>query len=357
MAEPLLKYENMPMVAQHLPDEATIARDKGMDLEIYQCAGCGLVQLVGEPVSYYREVIRAAGISPEMKEFRSGQFKDFVKKYSLAGKKIIEIGCGRGEYLTIMSQTGADAYGLEYGDDSAAQCLKNGLKVSKGFVETEDYKIDNSPFDAFFVLSWLEHLPNLNLMLAGISNNLADGAVGIVEVPNFDMILRDNLFSEFMRDHLFYFTKETLKTTLQINGFEVLECKEVWHDYIISAVVKKRRKTDLALFSDKQAKLKKEIEDYINRFAPGKVAVWGAGHQAFATLALLNLEGKIKYVVDSASFKQGKFTPATHIPIVAPEKLNSDPVEAIIIMAGSYADEVAKIIHEKYNGMAVLILN
>jgi len=63
----------------------------------------------------------------------------------------------------------------------------------------------------------------------------------------------------------------------------------------------------------------------------------------------MNLQEKISYVIDSADFKQNKFTPVSHIPIVSPEKIISDPVEAVIIMAASYSDEVAKILLENYN--------
>ena len=81
-----------------------------------------------------------------------------------------------------------------------------------------------------------------------------------------------------------------------------------------------------------------------------KVAIWGAGHQALAIISLTDLADKIRYVVDSAVFKQGKFTPATHIPIVSPDVLDSDPVDAVIVMAASYSDEVARIIREKFDG-------
>ena len=74
-----------------------------------------------------------------------------------------------------------------------------------------------------------------------------------------------------------------------------------------------------------------------------------AGGQSLVFMSMAELDGKIKYVVDSATFKQGKYTPATHIPIVGPERLDSDPVEAIIVMAASYSDEVAGIIQKKYN--------
>jgi len=325
--EALLRYKNMPKAAQFLPDKEGLEKDKGIDLEVYQCSACGLVQLSNDPVPYYKEVIRAVAVSEEMKDFRKKQFSDWVEKFSLKGKKIIEIGSGKGEYLSIMQQSGADAYGLEPLDDP------NGF--SQG------------PFDGFYILNYLEHLPDPNLVLRTIYNNLTDGAIGLVEVPNFDMILQNKLFSEFTSDHLFYFTKEALSMTLMLNGFEIIECNEVWHDYIISAVVKKRGELDLSHFHKYQEQLKKEIEEYISRF--NKIAIWGAGHQALAIISLMNLADKIKYVVDSAPFKQDKYTPATHIPIVSPDLLDSDPVDAVIVMAASYSDEVARTIREKFD--------
>lgn len=346
--KPLLKYENMPKAAQHMPDAKSLESDKGIDLEVCQCSGCGLVQLSNDPVPYYREVIRAASISPEMADFRKKQFGEFVKKYSLKGKKIVEIGCGKGEYISIMQETGVKAYGLEYLAESVKQCNDKGLAVSKGFIESGGDRLKDTPFDAFFILNFLEHLPKINLTLAGICNNLSDGAVGLVEVPNFDMILRKKLFSEFIGDHLFYFTKQTLISTLQQNGFEVIECSEVWHDYISSAVVRKREMLDISDFYGHQTKIRNEINKYVMRFGNKKVAIWGAGHQALAVMSLTNLADKIKYVIDSAPFKQGKFTPATHILIVSPAALDTDPADAVIVMAASYSDEVTRIIREKY---------
>jgi len=346
--EPLLRYENMPKAAQFLPDKESLKGDRGIDLEVFQCSGCGLVQLSNEPVPYYREVIRAAAFSEEMMAFRMKQFSRFVKDYSLEGKKVIEIGCGLGEYLSIMRQFGVNAYGLEYSAESVMKCVQNGLRVSEGFIQGSACRLDDAPFDAFFMLNFLEHLPDPNETLMGIYRNLADDAIGLVEVPNFDMILRNKLFSEFICDHLFYFTKETLSTVLKGNGFEIIDCNEVWHEYIISAVVKKREKLDISHFYKCQSQLKNEIEEYMGRFKHKRVAIWGAGHQAFAVISLADLADKVKYVVDSARFKQGKYTPATHIPIVSPDVLDSDPVDAIIVMAASYSDEVASIIRQKF---------
>ena len=344
---PLLQYINMPKAAQFLPDAVSLTQDKGADLDVYQCPGCGLVQLGNAPVPYFREVIRAAAFSEEMRQFRLAQFSDFVRAYSLRGKKVVEIGCGRGEYLTLMKQCGAEVYGLEQSPESVTPCVENGLRVTQGFMDDSAVSLPDSPFDAFFILNFLEHIPDPSTLLRGIGNNLAEGGIGLVEVPNFDMIVRKKLFSEFISDHLLYFTRQTLCTALQLNGFEILDAAEVWHDYIISVVVRKRRKTELSIFIEQQASLRRELGAYIDRFPANKTAIWGAGHQALAVIALTGLAGRVRYVVDSAPFKQGKFTPATHIPIVAPTALETDPVDAVIVMAASYSDEVAKTIRQK----------
>lgn len=347
-ADSLLRYANMPRVAQFLPDAATVGSDTGLDLDIRQCSGCGLVQLSDEPVYYYKDVIRASGLSEEMRSFRATQFQGFLNRFSLAGKKVLEVGCGRGEFLSILRDAGADASGLEHSEAAVASCRAEGLNVSHGFVENADTRLPGAPYDGFVILNFLEHHPDPNATLRGIHGNLADGGVGIVEVPNFDMMLHERQFAEFMSDHLCYFTAETLRAALSINGFEVLGCTEEFHRYILSALVRKRGRLDLSAFHAQQARLRGEIHAFIARFAPKRVAIWGAGHQALALVALLDLGQAIRYVVDSAPFKQGRFTPATHLPIVPPSALETDPVEAVIVIAAGYSDEVARTIRSKF---------
>ncbi|BCK86741.1 hypothetical protein MIZ01_0507 [Sideroxyarcus emersonii] len=356
-SERLLHFGNMPKAAQFLPNADSLAQDAGVDLDIYQCAACGLVQTGNAPVPYYKEVVRAAAFSAEMKEFRHEQFAAFVRKHGLLGKKLLEVGCGRGEYLSLFQEEGVDAYGIEYAEPSVAHCMAQGLNAACGFIDSADYAVPHAPFDAFAVLSFLEHWPDPNAGLRGIAHNLSDDGIGLVEVPNFDMILNKNLFAEFISDHLCYFTRDTLQTLLRLNGFEVIECNEVWHGYILSAVVRKRKPCDVSAFAVSRLKLQHEFRDVIRQHGAQGIAIWGAGHQALAMIALLELAGEIDYVVDSAPFKQNRFTPASHIPIVAPERLNTHPVALIIVMAASYSDEVARYIRREWgNSMRVAIL-
>ena len=344
--KPVLFFSGMPSGAQAFPDAVELPNDQGTDLTVDQCLDCGMVQLVGRPVPYYRDVIRAAAFSSQMIDFRRQQFRHFVNENGLVSKKLIEVGCGRGEYLRLMQDAGVSAYGIEHGPTAVDACRNDGLEVQQGFIDAPSQCLDLAPFDAFMILNFLEHLPQPVSTLRGIAANLANGAVGLVEVPNLDMIFRRRLFTEFIADHLLYFTRDTFCQTLALGGFEIVNCKAVWHEYILSALVRKRHQMDLSGFQAAREQLQRDLRAFIKRLPPRSVSVWGAGHQALATIALTGIGPDLKYVIDSAPFKQNKFTPATHIPIVAPDVLKTDPPSSILVMAASYTDEVVSIIKE-----------
>ena len=347
--QPLLQYRDMPGAAQFMPGPEDLATERGTDLDICQCSACGLVQLNGPPVHYYREVVRAAAFSPEMRGFRLQQFREFAARHDLIGRKVLEVGCGRGEYLSVLSEAGMDAHGLEFSAAAVSHCRRSGQTAFKGYIGNRGKRVGQGPYGAFFILNFLEHMPRPVESLRGMAHNLEPDGVGLVEVPNFDMIVRNGLFSEFIGDHLTYFTAQTLTQALTISGFEVLDCKSVWHDYILSATVRKRQVADLTHLYQFQDRIARDVSAYLDQCDGKGVAIWGAGHQALAVISLLGIRNRIRYVVDSAPFKQGKFTPASHLPIVAPATLRADPVGAVLVMAASYSDEVARILRQDYD--------
>ncbi len=346
--EPLLAYSNMPKAAQHFPDSGALATDSGVDLTLHQCSGCGLVQLGNGPVPYYREVIRAAAVSAVIREAKTRQFSEFIQAHSLDGKRLLEIGCGRGEFLSLLGPGDMQAFGIEYSESAVAECRSRNLRVSRGYPGQDLGILPEGPFDAFLLLMFLEHMPEPNTALRSIRENLREGAVGLVEVPNFDLVLDKGLFSEFTIDHLLYFTRDTLQSTLHLNGFDVLSCRALREDYVLSAVVKKRSRLDLSSFHGDQERIRGDLGAFLDRFTGKRVAIWGAGHQALAIISMTGIAEKICYVIDSAPFKQGKYTPASHLPIVSPETLLEAPVDAIVIMAASYSDEVAGILRRRF---------
>jgi hypothetical protein len=166
--EPLFRFVGMPAVAQNFPRREDLAADSGSDFDVVQCSACGLVQLSCGPVAYYRDVIRAAAVSPEMAEHRRQQFDGFVRMHGLHRRPVIEIGCGSGEYLRWLKEAGTEAHGLEHNEAAVDACRRQGLHVQRGFVEGKGTRIPGGPFDGFVMLSCLEHVPDVNGMLSGI---------------------------------------------------------------------------------------------------------------------------------------------------------------------------------------------
>ncbi len=347
--EPLITLENMPASAQDIPTEQEVKNDRTMTLELYQCKGCGLVQFNCPPVGYYKDVIRSGGYSTTMVELRRRQYSHLIDTYGLAKKKFIEIGCGQGEFLSVLSEFDVKAYGIEHKDSLVEIAKSKGLNVQKDFMLNEDTRIDGGLFDVFLSFNFLEHQPDPNGMIQGIYNNLTEDGMGLVTVPSLEYILEHNGYYELLRDHLAYYTFETLAFLFHKNGFDVLE-KEMINRDTLSVVVKKRKRLNVDCLLNSVDSIYREINHYIDKFnKEGKtVAIWGASHQGFTLASTAKLEGKVKYIIDSAQFKQGRFAPGSHIPIVSPDEAERNLPDAIIIMAPGYTNEIAGIIQEKY---------
>ena len=351
---PLLTLEGMPKSAQHFLDYEELPSRENITLKIYQCDNCGLVQLNLEPVSYYKDVITAASISIDARKSRLKQMTDFTKRFNLKDKKIIEIGCAKGDMLDIMEDAGMKAYGIEHSAESVLFAKNKNRKVIKGFIDDLD-KIEFAPFSGFMCFNYLEHVPSPKSVIKKIYNNLENEGVGLVTVPNLNYLLETKSFYEFVADHLSYFTMDTLKNAFYDGNFDVLECKLINNENDILIIVRKNKnKVKNKIFNIKKVIIQndyEEVEKLINNLKnliqdckrkKMKVAIWGAGHRTLALLALSKIKD-IEYIVDSAKFKQGRYSPVMNTKIVSPEILTKDKIDLLIIMVpGIYPDEVIK---------------
>lgn len=346
---PLLTLDNMPASAQHMPDAAGLLKDQGLTLDLCQCMGCGLVQFDCDPVDYYRDVIRAGGFSKTMVELRRYQYKNLIQNYHLEGKRFIEVGCGQGEFLKVLTEFPVEAHGIEHDPHLVELARAQGLDVMEGFTETEDTRFPGGLYDVFLSFNFLEHQPDPGTMLQAIYRNLEDDAVGLITVPSFEYIMDHNSYFELIRDHIAYYTFETLTPLLERNGFQVEECEVINRD-TLSVIVKKRPQMDTENLLDCYVNLRKEMESYMKYLDAWdkKIAMWGASHQGFTLAATTKLGDKAQYIIDSAPFKHGKFAPSSHLPIVPPEYFLDHPVDAIIITAPGYTEEIAASIRERF---------
>ncbi|MBE7720946.1 MAG: class I SAM-dependent methyltransferase [Lacrimispora celerecrescens] len=365
--KPLMTLGGMPASAQDIPGQEEMKEEHGISLSLHQCETCGLVQFDCEPVAYYKDVIRSGGFTTTMVNLRRSQYRHFIEAYHLEGKKLIEVGCGQGEFLSVLSEFPVKAYGIENRESLVRLARERGLAVWKQFAEkgevlAPDDGSASGPYDGFLSFNFLEHQPDPVGMLRCIADNLSEEGVGLITVPSLEYILEHDGYYELIRDHLAYYTFDTLRFTVETAGFQVLEEEMVNRD-TLSVIVRKRKQADGQPVSDSQRSAVdvsglKESLDTIGREMGEltedlndrgkKLAIWGASHQGF-TLASTTAVGRFAgYIIDSAPFKQGKYAPASHLPIVAPDHYHTDPADAILIVAPGYTDEIAGIIQEKF---------
>lgn len=382
----LFELTSAPASAQDIPDAKEVQQDEGVTLHLRQCGCCGLVQFDCEPVSYYRDVIRAGGGSSTMRELRTSQYRHLIETYHLEGKTFFEAGCGRGEFLKFLQEFPVEIYGMEHKADLVETAQAEGLHVWREFPEREDQRFGRSPeasmlqesgwsvpekpFDVFLSFNFLEHQPRPDVMLKAIWNNLAEDGMGLVTVPSLEYILEKESYYELIRDHIAYYTFDTLRALLNHCGFEVLEEEMINRD-TLSMVVRKTAmpETDadvsaagsvqsgtpsgatiIAPLTEGYKIVTGEVRALTDRLVREgrRLAMWGASHQGFTLASTSELGKHLAYIIDSAPFKQGRFAPASHVPIVAPDHYFEDPVDAVLIVAPGYTDEIAGIIKTKF---------
>ena len=398
---PLMTLDDMPASAQNIPAASELAEDHPMSLTLCQCPSCGLVQFDTEPVDYYRDVIRAGGGTRTMTRLRHEEYARLLtamQEHHIHGRRIVEVGCGRGEFLRMWQNLAEDPEGAAAlardqacdplsGQPNAAPLHLVGLEHKPSLVEeanavadkkyrvyegfaTGDVRYPEGPFDAFVQFNFLEHQPDPCDMLRNIGRNLKPQALGLITVPSFEYILRYNGYYELLRDHIANYTEFTLQKLLQDCGFELLSMDLVNRD-TIEAIVRKAdpdelselhysgRLIDVSALRDSYDRLSVSVNAHIDHLSESRrtMAIWGASHQGFTLAATTKLGGRVEYIIDSAPFKQGRFSPASHIPIVAPDYAVAHPVDEILIVAPGYTDEIAGIIRERFDeNVRILVL-
>lgn len=398
---PLMTLDDMPASAQNIPAASELAEDHPLSLTLCQCPSCGLVQFDTEPVDYYRDVIRAGGGTRTMTRLRHEEYARLLtamQAQHIRGRRIVEVGCGRGEFLRMWQNLAEDPEGAAAlardqacdplsGQPNAAPLHLVGIEHKPSLVEeanasadkkyrvyegfaTGDVRYPEGPFDAFVQFNFLEHQPDPCDMLRNIWHNLKPQALGLITVPSFEYILRYNGYYELLRDHIANYTEFTLQKLLQDCGFELLSMDLVNRD-TIEAIVRKAdpdelsklhysgRLIDVSALRDSYDRLSASVNAHIDHLSESHrtMAIWGASHQGFTLAATTKLGGRVEYIIDSAPFKQGRFSPASHIPIVAPDYAVAHPVDEILIVAPGYTDEIAGIIRERFDeNVRILVL-
>ena len=336
-----LSLKNSPKDVSRLLRKDEIKKDKPVTVNVFNCKDCGFVQLTKMVQSdFYDDYLMATTHSPQMQAFQINQASNFINKFSLKGKRIIEIGCGDGNYLECLTRLGVLASGIEPSDRFRKIAISKGLEVFPGYVISES-PLPNAPYDGFVTRQTLEHVPDPNDFLRAIRLSIMEGGVGLIEVPSFEQSLEQGRFYDFFPDHPNYFSFLSLAYLLKRNDFIIIEMKRSMNDEYIEATVKVGPPLSITGLQKAADNLSKDIYKFVTRThnEGKKIAMWGAGAKGITLLAVAGIP-HVEYVIDSAEYKQGMFTRVSNLRVVSPEHIYHEPVDIVIITAMAYRDEI-----------------
>jgi SAM-dependent methyltransferase len=343
------RLTGMPRWNHRLLSADEVENDRPADLSVHRCESCGFVSLgpiLGD--DYYSDYLNAPSSSAQQQDFQAGQAREFVQRFKLANKLVLEIGCGDGYFLDQLRAAGGDCFGIEPSDAQRKLALERGLRVEGGIL-TEDRVLPEGPFDAFATRQVLEHVEDMHGFLRAIRRHLKPTAVGLVEVPQLETLLDGQRFFDFIPEHVNYFSRRTLRLVLEMAGFEVLSVDPVQDDEALRALVRCSEHPALDGLAGKVKELREDIARFVQRHrARGEaVAVWGAGGKGLSILAIADLKD-IDLIVDSDPQKIGRFTPVSHRRIESTQALLDRKIGAVIITAPAYRKEILQTLQTKF---------
>ena len=136
-------------------------------------------------------------------------------KAQIQNAKILDVGCGTGANLEMLSQFG-QAEGVDVSDDALEFCRQKGLKVQKGLAETMPYADDT--FDVTTALDVIEHLDDDVAGLKEMHRVTKPGGYSLIFVPAFMWLwgVQDDI-----SNHRIRYTKKQIVDRLQNAGYTV----------------------------------------------------------------------------------------------------------------------------------------
>jgi SAM-dependent methyltransferase len=337
------------------------------DIILAFCQNCGLIFnniFDNQLLDYNPKYENSLRCSPVFQDYDNTLADYLIEKYDLNDKHIIEIGCGKGDFLLHLCKLGKNqgiGFDPAYDEQNREENSNNGIQFIKDYY-SEKYSQYKSDF--ICCRHTLEHISDPRLLLKTIRKSLTkDRNTNLFfEVPNMSYTIKNNAIWDIIYEHCLYFTTISLSNLFLLCGFEIRKIEETYGNQFLcleaSAIFNEEKLPPLFLqntseflsdLRDFQRQYLQKIQIWENEIEEitqkgQKIVVWGAGSKGVTFLNLLSNGQKIEYVVDINPLKQGKFISGTGQKIVAPEFLNEYNPQIILVMNPIYGKTIQQLV-------------
>jgi SAM-dependent methyltransferase len=343
------------------------------DIDLHLCSSCGFVwnaRFDRGKAEYSARYEETQGFSTTFNAFAWDLAKRWVERYELQGRTVLEIGCGKGEFLEMMCEAGV---GVGVGIDPSAhpERLQSDAARRIRWI-TDFYSDEHAGFEADAVVCrhTLEHIPDVGAFVRGLRRTLGDrtDTVVLFELPDVRRVIDEVAFWDVYYEHCSYFSAGSLARLFRASGFEVLDLALDYDDQYLLIEARPAATPvpgePFALEDDLEGlargargfeatraavldRWRSELEQL--RADGGRAVIWGAGSKGVSFLTALGDRGAVAAAVDINPHKRGMYMAGTGHHIVAPRSLVDEPPDLVIVMNAVYLDEV----HEELDGMGL----
>ena len=303
--------------------------------------------------------------SPTFNAFAEDLARRLVEEYDLYEKDILEIGCGKGDFLSLICGIG-NSRGV--GIDPAFEEGRLGEEETRNLEFVRDfYSEDHSKYvgDLVCCRHALEHIHDTGEFVRLVRKSIGDRRPAVFfEVPDVTRILEDVAFWDIYYYHCSYFTPGSLSRVFRANHHRVTHLSRAFDDQyiLLDAVPTDGPTAEIPELEEDPG----EVEEMVDRFssrcdaeigmwkeelgsihAGGKRTVaWGSGSKCITFLSMVGIADEIEYVVDINPYRQGRFLPGTGKEVVTPEFLVDYEPDYALVMNPVYCDEIAGSLRE-----------
>lgn len=327
------------------------------ELDLVVCEDCGFVFNRAFDLSrlaYGEDYDNTQSCSAYFDAYLDGLVKDLVERQGVRDCTIVEVGCGKGQFLRkLVNYPGANNRGFGFdpsyvGPDSD---LEGRLVFRRCYY---DDQCTDVAADVVVCRHVIEHVPEPLVLLRSVRAALASTPKARVffETPCVEWILRHQVVWDFFYEHCSLFTAASLSLAFERTGFAVERVDHIfggqylWLEArVASAAAKTPANIETAKLAQSYAANESALtQKWLARLLAlkneGKVALWGAGAKGATFANLVDPACKlIDCVVDLNPNKQGRYIPGTGHPIVAPADLPGRAVRNAVLMNPNYREE------------------
>jgi SAM-dependent methyltransferase len=334
------------------------------DLELGFCGACGFAtnRIFDPGLNKYSETYEEVQtFSPTFNRFQSELVDGLIERHDVKGKTVVEIGCGKGEFLMELCERGGNrGVGIDPSFVSGRGSYEIGDRVRFLRELYDAEKHGGLEADVIVCRHTLEHIWNTRELLQTVRASIPEGRDTLVffELPDQERVYLDRAFWDIYYEHCSYFTKGSLERLFLDCGFDVVDSRKGFGDQYLLVdarpIAPGRRPTwvvdedpadmarEVAAFA---VDVKREIETWRERFhqlaAEGRTAaIWGAGSKGVAFLTTLGEVSALECAVDINPHKHGFFMPGTGHEVVSPEALKEVRPDVVVVMNAIYEREI-----------------